>query len=267
MENLLVIFSQFTWISAIDILLVTLIFYSLLRFFARTQAVLLLRGLLIVFLIVALAGSITDLIAFNWLVRMSSLAILVALPVIFQPELRRALERVGRTRMFFARQRRDTLQSKIISEIIAAVVRMSRLHYGAIIVLEDSVSLDPYIETGVPIHAAVNRELMITIFYPGTPLHDGAVIVRGEELVAAACVLPLTQRPLPDTSLGTRHRAAIGVTEDTDALAIVVSEETGAISAARNGRMARRLDEKRLRFILERFYEARRDLFEAEETI
>ena len=267
MQNLLAIFSQFTWVSAIDILLVTLVFYALLRFFARTQAVLLLRGLLIVFLVVALAGSITQLTAFNWLIRTTSLAILVALPVIFQPELRRALERVGRTRMFFSRQRRDTAHSKIISELIAAVTRMSKLRYGAIIVLEDSVILDPYIETGVPIHATINRELLITIFYPGTPLHDGAVILRGEEVVAAACVLPLTQRPLPDTSLGTRHRAAIGITEDSDALAVVVSEETGAISAARNGRLARRLDEKRLRFILERFYEARRDLFEAEETI
>lgn len=267
MLNLLAIFSQFNWVSAIDILLVSLVFYALLRFFARTQAVLLLRGLLIVFLVVALAGSVSELTAFNWLVRTTSLAILVALPVIFQPELRRALERVGRTRMFFGRQRRDTAHSKIISELIAAVTRMSKLHYGAIIVLEDSVILDPYIETGVPIHAIINRELLITIFYPGTPLHDGAVIIRGEEIVAAACVLPLTQRPLPDTSLGTRHRAAIGVTEDTDALTVVVSEETGAISAARNGRLARRLDEKRLRFILERFYEARRDLFEAEETI
>jgi len=266
-ENLLAIFSQFTWVSAVDILLVALVFYALLRFFARTQAVLLLRGLLIVFLIVALAGSITDLTAFNWLIRTSSLAILVALPVIFQPELRRALERVGRTRMFFARSRHDTMQSKIISELIAAVTRMSKLRYGSIIVLEDSVSLDPFIETGVPIHATINRELLITIFYPGTPLHDGAVIIQGQEVTAAACVLPLTQRPLPDTSMGTRHRAAIGITEDTDALAVVVSEETGAISAARNGRMARRLDEKRLRFILERFFEARRDLFEAEETI
>ena len=267
MENLLAIFSQFTWVSAVDILLVTLIFYALLRFFARTQAVLLLRGLLIVFLIVALAGSITDLTAFSWLIRTSSLAILVALPVIFQPELRRALERVGRTRMFFARNRHDTLQSKIISELIAAVTRMAKLRYGAIIVLEDSVSLEPYIETGVPIHATINRELLITIFFPGTPLHDGAVIIRGDEVIAAACVLPLTQRPLPDTSMGTRHRAAIGVTEESDALAIVVSEETGGISAARNGRMARRLDEKRLRYILERFFEARRDPLEAEETI
>jgi len=266
-QNLLAIFSQFNWVSAIDILLVTLVFYALLRFFARTQAVLLLRGLLIIFLIVALAGSVSELTAFNWLVRTTSLAILVALPVIFQPELRRALERVGRTRMFFVRSRRDTAYSKVISELIAAVTRMSQLRYGAIIVLENTVSLDPYIETGVPIHATVNRELLITIFYPGTPLHDGAVIIRGEEIVAAACVLPLTQRPLRDTVLGTRHRAAIGITEDTDALALVVSEETGAMTVAYKGKLTRPLDEKRLRSILEGFFEGRQDLLDAEETI
>jgi len=268
MDNLVAIFSQFfTWQSVIDITLVTLVFYALLRLFAGTQAVQLLRGLLIIFLVIALLGSFSNLTAFSWLIRTSSIAILIALPVIFQPELRRVLERVGRTEMIFGRQRRDAGYSRIISELISACIRMSKLRYGAIIVLEDRVILDQYVETGVPIDAAINRELIITIFYPGTPLHDGAVIIRGDRIVAAACVLPLTQRPLPDTSLGTRHRAAIGVTEDTDALALVVSEETGNISAARNGRMARRLDEKRLRRILERFYEARRDLFETEETI
>ncbi len=267
MDNLLAIFSQFSWpASFIDILLVTLIFYTLLRLFAGTQAVQLLRGLLIIFLIIALLGSFTGLTAFSWLIRTSSLAILIALPVIFQPELRRVLERVGRTKMFFGRQRRVTGFSKTISELISATVRMSKLRYGAIIVLEDQVTLEPYIETGVTINATINRELIISIFYPGTPLHDGAVIIRDDRIVAAACVLPLTQRSLPDTSLGTRHRAAIGITEETDALAIVVSEETGSISAARNGRMARRLDEKRLRRILERFYESRRDLFDAEEA-
>ena len=266
MDNLFAIFSQFCWpASFIDIMLVTLIFYALLRLFSGTQAVQLLRGLLIIFLIIALLGSFTGLTAFSWLIRTSSIAILIALPVIFQPELRRVLERVGRTEMLFNRQRRGAGYPKVISELISATVRMSKLRYGAIILLEDQVTLQPYIETGVTINADVNRELIITIFYPGTPLHDGAVVIRGDRIVAAACVLPLTQRPLPDTSLGTRHRAAIGVTEETDALAIVVSEETGNISAARNGRMARRLDEKRLRRILERFYESRRDLFDAEE--
>ena len=267
MDNILAVFSQFTWPkSAIDILLVTLVFYALLRLFAGTQAVQLLRGLLIIFLIIALLGSFTGLTAFSWLISASSLAILIALPVIFQPELRRALEKVGRTE-FLGRQRRGTGYPRLISELVAATTRMSRLRYGAIILLEDRVLLDHFIETGVQIDAAVNRELIITIFYPGTPLHDGAIIIRGDRIVAAACVLPLTQRPLPDTSLGTRHRAALGATEETDALAIVVSEETGSISAARNGRMARRLDEKRLRRILERFYESRRDLFDSEETI
>ena len=268
MDNLLGLFSQFfTWQSAIDIALVTLVLYTMLRLFAGTQAVQLLRGLLIIFLIIALLSSFTGLIAFSWLVRTSSLAILIALPVIFQPELRRALERVGRTDVLFGRQRRTTGYPVIISEVIAACVRMAKQNIGAIIVFEDRVGLEMYIETSVRIDASINRELLITIFYPGTPLHDGAVVIRRDRIVAAASILPLAQRTLPDTSLGTRHRAALGITEDTDALAIVVSEETGSISAARHGRMARRLDEKRLRRILERFYEARPNLFEQEETI
>ena len=267
MENIIAIFSQFTWpTSFIDILLVTMIFYALLRLFAGTQAVQLVRGLLIIFLIIALLGSFTGLTAFSWLIRTSSLAILIALPVIFQPELRRGLERIGRTKMLFMRPRRITGYSRSISELISAVVRMSKLRYGAIIVLENQVDLTPYIETGVKIDAVINRELLISIFYLGTPLHDGAVIIRDDRIVAAACVLPLTQRPLPDTSLGTRHRAALGITEETDALAIVVSEETGGISVARKGRMAQRLDEKRLRRILERFYQSRHDLFDAEDA-
>ncbi len=268
MDNLLALFNLFfTWQSVIDIALVTLVFYALLRLFAGTQAVQLLRGLLIIFLVVALLGSISSLTAFSWLIRTSSLAILIALPVIFQPELRRVLEKVGRTDVIFGRQRHPTGYSQIISELISACMRMSKLRYGAIIVLENNITLDSYVETGVVIDAAINRELIITIFFPGTPLHDGAIIISGGRMVAAACVLPLTQRSLSDTSLGTRHRAALGVTEDTDALTLVVSEETGSISATRDGRMVRRLDEKRLRRILERFYESRRDLFETEETI
>jgi diadenylate cyclase len=268
MDNFLGLASQlFTWQSALDILLVTLVLYTLLRLFAGTQAVQLLRGLLIIFLIIALLSSFSGLIAFSWLVRTSSLAILIALPVIFQPELRRALERVGRTDVLFGRQRRNTGYSVIVSEVIAACQRMATQKIGAIIVFEDRVGLEMYVEKSVIIDAAINRELLITIFYPGTPLHDGAVLIRKDRVVAAASVLPLTQRILPDATLGTRHRAALGITEDTDALALVVSEETGSISAAWHGGLARPLDEKRLRRILERFYEARRDLFEGIETI
>jgi diadenylate cyclase len=264
MENLFLVFHQFTWLSAIDILLVATVFYAALRLFAGTQGVQLLRGILVLVLIGVLASSFSGLTAFSWLIRNSGLAVLVAIPVVFQPELRRALERLGRTGLFLSRPRRSTGASRLIIELINACNRLSQQRHGAIIVLEDQTELGETLETGVRLHARVEAELLLTIFYPGTPLHDGAVIIHDDVVEAAACVLPLTQRPLSDTSLGTRHRAAIGITEETDALALVVSEETGTISAARNGRLARRLDEKRLRRVLERFYESRGQLFDLE---
>lgn len=265
MENLISVFRQFTWLSAIDILLVATVFYTGLRLFAGTQGVQLLRGILVLVLIGVLASNFTGLTAFSWLIRNSGLAVLVAIPVVFQPELRRALERLGRTGLFLSRPRRSsTGASRLIIELISTCNRLSQQRHGAIIILEDQTELGETLETGVRIHARVETELLLTIFYPGTPLHDGAVVIHDDVIEAAACVLPLTQRHLSDTSLGTRHRAAIGITEETDALALIVSEETGTISAARNGRLARRLDEKRLRRVLERFYESRGQLFDLE---
>lgn len=265
MEDFVAILSQFGYLDAIDILLVTAVFYGVLRLFAGTQGVQLLRGVLVLVFIGVLASNFTGLAAFGWLIRNSGVAILIAIPVIFQPELRRALERLGRGGLFFSRPNRSVGASKIISELISACTRLSQLRHGGIIVLEDQTGLEDSIETGVRIHALVTDELLLTIFYPGTTLHDGAVIIRNEQIEAASCVLPLTQRPLADTSLGTRHRAAIGITEESDALTLVISEESGAISAARNGRLARRLDEKRLRRVLERFYESRGQLVDVED--
>ena len=142
--------------------------------------------------------------------------------------------------------------------MILAVETLARERTGALIVLEGDTGLEEHIESGERIDADVSARLLTTIFYPGTPLHDGAVIVRGDRIVSAACVLPLTNRDLADSSLGTRHRAAVGITEQNDALAIVVSEETGIISVARSGRIARRLDNQRLRTILGAFHKPRR---------
>ena len=263
MDELTAILSQFDLPrSVIDIALVTIVFYGILRLFAGTQGVQLLRGVLVIILVGALAANFTGLTAFTWLIRAGGVAILIALPVIFQPELRRALERVGRTGQLFSRTRDTTITSKLISELVRSCTRLSQLRFGAIIVLEDQTGLRELVETGVRIDSNVNTELLLTIFHPGTPLHDGAVIIHDDRIVAASCVLPLTQRSLSDTRLGTRHRAAIGITEDSDALALIVSEETGSISAARNGRLARRLDERRLRRVLESFYESRGQLFD-----
>ena len=245
-----------TLTSLVDILLVALIFYGALRMFQGTQAVSLLRGILVVALVATLAAS--RLTAFNWLVRNSLPMILVAIPVIFQPELRRALERLGRTSNLIGRTSRENVVQQVIFEIVMAVENLARQQTGALIVIEGTTGLEEYLETGERIDAKVSSRLLMTIFFPGTSLHDGAVVVRGDQILAAACVLPLTSRTLSDSSLGTRHRAATGITEQNDALAIVVSEETGIISVARNGRLVRRLDGQRLRRVLEDFYRLRR---------
>jgi len=247
---------QVTWATAIDLLLVALIFYGLLRLFQGTQAVSLLRGILVVALVALIAAS--RLTAFGWLLRNSLPMILVAIPVIFQPELRRALERLGRTAPLLGRGSRDTRAQQVIYEVIRGIETLARERTGALIVLEGDTGLEEYIESGQRIDSQVSARLLATIFFPGTPLHDGAVIIRGDRIVAAACVLPLTGRELADGSLGTRHRAAVGITEQNDALALVVSEETGIISVARNGRLARRLDGQRLRQVLYSFYRPRR---------
>jgi len=242
--------------SVVDVLLVALIFYGILRLFQGTQAVSLLRGILVVALVATIAAS--RLTAFNWLVRAMLPMILVAIPVIFQPELRRALERLGRTGVIIGRTSRENVVQQAIFETVIAVESLARERTGALIVLEGETGLEEYIETGERVDAKVSARLLTTIFFPGTPLHDGAVIVRGDQIVAAGCLLPLTARTLADSSLGTRHRAAAGITEQNDALAIVVSEETGIISVARNGRIVRRLDGQRLRSIIEGFYRPRR---------
>lgn len=248
--------------SLVDVLLVALIFYGVLRMFQGTQAVSLLRGILVVVLVASLAAS--RLTAFNWLVRNSLPMILVAIPVIFQPELRRALERLGRTGNIIGRGSRETAVQQVIFEIVLAVETLARERTGALIVIEGGTGLEEHMESGERIDAKVSARLLTTIFFPGASLHDGAVIVRGDQLVAAGCVLPLTARTLADSSLGTRHRAAAGITEQNDALALVVSEETGIISVARNGRLVRRFDSQRLRRVLENFYRPRR-LFGGEE--
>lgn len=247
---------QFTWSSVIDILLVALIFYGLFRLFQGTQAVALLRGILVIALIFLVAAS--RFTAFGWLLRNAAPVILVAIPVVFQPELRRALERLGRSAPFLTGRSRETAAQQVIYEVILAVEMLARERTGALIVFEGDTGLEEYIESGERVDAGVSARLLVTIFFPGTSLHDGAVVIRGDRIVAAACVLPLTNRDLADSSLGTRHRAAVGITEQNDALAVVVSEETGIISVARGGRLVRRIDAQRLRTILLAFHRPRR---------
>jgi len=258
MADFLRIFSRFNWLSALDVLLVAAIIYAVLRIFRGTQAVQLLRGVLVVALVIFLITSQLQLPAFGWLISNSFPAVLVAIPVIFQPELRRALERLGRAAPFLV-SREEHRSEFLVGELTDAALVLSERRHGAIIVLEGETGLQDYVETGVKLDSQVSGQLLTSVFYPGTALHDGAVIIRGERIVAAACVLPLTEQPLG--GLGTRHRAAVGITEQSDALAIVISEETGIVSIARRGGVARRLDDNRLQRVLEAFY-VRRGVWE-----
>jgi diadenylate cyclase len=243
------------WPSVIDILLVSIIFYGLLTIIQGTQAVQLLRGLMIIVIITVLVTSVFQLTAFNWLIRNSLPALLVAIPVVFQPELRRLLERLGRSTGGFLYVRpQETV--RVIETVSRACSQLAVARHGALIVLERETGLQDIIETGVRLNAEVSEELLLTLFYPSTALHDGAVIIRQDRALAAGCVLPLSTADGGERALGTRHRAALGVTELSDAIAVVVSEETGIISIAHNRRMIRRLDEKRLAKILDALYRA-----------
>jgi len=255
MSDLWYLFQRFTWSSALDIALVALVFFVLFQLVRGTQAVQLLRGVIILAVIILLLGNALKLPAFSWLVRNTIPALLVAIPVIFQPELRRALERLGRAGSFLGNSSRQSTVETVILETVAACQRLAERRHGALIILERETGLQDYIETGVRLNSEISSELLQTIFFPNTLLHDGAVIVREGRIVAAACILPLTSGFLADRRLGLRHRAAIGITEATDAIAVVVSEERGSVSIAHNGRMIRRLDAQRLEAVLRAFYQ------------
>lgn len=242
-------FRQFDWASLLDIVLVALTFYWILRIIRRTQAEQLLRGAVVLAIVMVLAANLLQFRAFGWLVNNALPALLVAIPVILQPELRRALERLGRTvggTGHMATASRELSTADVVQEIAAACARLSERHHGALIVLERSTGLEEVIETGIRLDSRVTMELLLTIFFPNTALHDGAVIVRRGQIVAAACVLPLASGTIEDRQMGLRHRASLGVTLGTDAVAVVVSEETGVISVARNGAMVRGLEVEQL---------------------
>lgn len=239
--------------NLLDITLVSLLFYGLLLLFRGTQAVQLVRGMLVIGLGTVVINQVVELTAFRWLLTNTVAVILIAIPVIFQPELRRALERVGRTAPLLVRRTDSANTQRVVNEVVKAVEQMAERNTGALLVFEGATGLGEFIDRGVSVDADVSSELLTTIFFPNTALHDGAVVVSGDRVAAASCVLPLTQRELVDSQLGTRHRAAIGITEQADALSVVVSEETGSISVARNGRILR-IDAGRLRTLLSDFY-------------
>ncbi len=250
MANILWILSKLDPRNIVDILLVAAIIYGILILVRGTQAVQLLRGVILLALAVALMGSIAGLTAFNWLLKSGGQALVVVVAIILQPELRRALDRLGRAGGWGLWGSPTVQVDRVVSEITVACKRLSERRHGMLVVLERETGLQDYVETGVELDSLVVSDLLETIFFPSTALHDGAVIIRGDRIIAAACVLPLAELIVSDTHLGTRHRAAVGITEQTDAIAVVVSEETGIISMARNGRIVRHLDERRLATLL-----------------
>jgi diadenylate cyclase len=260
LNNVLFIFQRLNWLSVLDILLVTLIFYVILYSLRDTQAMVLMRG--VIFLVVALVllTTLVELPAFSWLIRSILPALLLAIPVVFAPEIRRALERLGRAGTFMPATNQTTNEEtrKVIHAIVEAAARLSARQHGALIVIQRQDNLDQYIETGVQMRAHVTPELLLQIFYPDTPLHDGAVIISGERIVAAACVMPLSASGVlnrtPERQMGLRHRAALGISEISDAVSVVVSEQSGSISISHAGRMIRRIDPERLENILSAFF-------------
>jgi diadenylate cyclase len=261
LSDFLFLLQRLDWASLLDLLLVTVIFFALLKLIQDTQAMVLVRGILFILVILSLLTSLINLPAFSWLIRTTLPALLLAIPVIFAPEIRHGLERIGRAGAGSLSLRSNTAIDEIqtsIKAVVTASARLSSRQHGALIILQRSDNLREYIQTGVNLNAAVTPELLLQIFYPNTPLHDGAVIITNNRLSAAACVMPLSASGIlnrsPERQMGLRHRAALGISEASDAIAVVVSEETGSISIAHAGRMIRRLDAERLENILIAFY-------------
>jgi diadenylate cyclase len=238
---------QLGWRDAVEIGLVAFVLYRLLLMFRGTRAVQILAGIAVLCVGYGVA----------WVLRLTTITFALeivfkygafALLIVFQPELRAALAHLGQARVTHLFRRLE--EEEVVDEVTDAVERLSRSSTGAIIVVERDMPLGDYLETGTQLNAKVSGDLLATIFTPYSPLHDGAVIIRGDTIIGASCILPLSQAPIEDRSLGTRHRAALGVTEETDALVVVVSEETGTISLATGARLVRSLSPAQLRDLL-----------------
>jgi len=253
-SNLLFILERFTWSSLLDIVLVTIVFAFILYLLRDTEAQTLLRGIFLIIILVTLLISLLDLPGFSWLVDTISPALIFAIPVVLAPEIRRGLERMGNVSdlgLFKHRSAKTSEQlEQMLQAVTAAVVQLAQRRHGALIVLRRRQFLDSYYKNGVLMDAMVTPQLLMQIFYPNTPLHDGAVIIDENRIKAAACVMPLSSSGVlnasVERSMGLRHRAALGISEVSDAIAVVVSEETGTISIAHRGRLIRRLDSDRL---------------------
>ena len=253
---------RINWLTLVDLFLVSAIFYIILMLLKDTQAQTLTRGVIFVVVLISLLTTLVNLPAFSWLANATLPALLFAIPVLFMPEIRRGLERLGRAgsgALLIDRPFTDIqVIQKTIKDVATACARLAVFRQGALIVLQRGDNLREFEETGVKLGAKVTPELLLQIFYPNTPLHDGAVIIKNGLVSAGACVMPLSSSGVlnssPERQLGLRHRAALGISEVSDAIAVVVSEETGSISLAHRGRLMRRISAEKLENVLLAFF-------------
>lgn len=250
MTDLLLFLSRLDLAALLDILVVAAIFFWLLTIAQRTRAMPLIRGAIILIAVLVVLSTALPLTALRYLLRISLPTLLLAIPIVFQPELRRALEQLGHTGTWinipFMSTDHPHPGAAAIEELVGAAVSLGRGRIGALIVIERDTGLQEYADKGVLLDAQLTRQLLINIFFKNSPLHDGAVIVRGDRIVAARCIMPLSEGPLPG-QYGTRHRAALGIAEETDAVALIVSEQTGGLALAHDGMIDRDLNGDRLR--------------------
>lgn len=244
------ILSTITFLDVLDIFIVAAILYKVYEMLQDTRAITLVKGVLVL-LGVTILCSWLELHVMSWLLQKSVTLLFVALPIVFQPELRRALEHLGQGKFLGPSVMLDDDEARsVVNELAKAVKVLSTNKIGALLVIERDMGLNDISATGIQIDGLITADFLMNVFIPNTPLHDGAAVIRGKRLIAAGCLLPLTENRSLSTELGTRHRAAIGLSEQCDALVVVVSEETGTVSVAENGRIMRHLDMDRLKAVL-----------------
>ena len=240
-------------VQVLDVLIVAYAFYRILLLIKDARAMRLLKGLLILFACYIVSGWL-HLTTVNWILGQSWTIILIVIAIIFQPELRSGLERLGNAGNWRTLGKSYSHYDEVVRELLRTTYTLARQRTGALMVLENKTGLQAQIGTGIPIDARISTELLMNLFYNHAPLHDGAVILRGSRIAAASCIMPLTVNKELESRLGTRHRAALGISEVSDAFVIVVSEETGNVSVARAGKLYENVPEKKLEAALRRFY-------------
>lgn len=239
------------WRAGVEVLVLWILIYQTYRVFRATRGARILVGLTVVIILMTLASQILDLKVIEWIIKSAAAVLAFALLIIFQPELRNGLARLGSTNLFSF----STSQQKIFLDALTeAVMKLSKKRFGALFAIERGIELSEYESTGVVIDSALSVELVATVFHPKTALHDGGMILKKERIASAACIFPVSQKQLSDRSLGLRHRAGFGITEETDAVAVIVSEETGAISIVVEEKIYRNLSEDEFREKLEEIF-------------